>query len=312
MDFCHLPVLLEQVLDGLNIRPEGRYLDATAGGGGHAFEVASRLTTGWLLALDRDPEAVAAASERLGTLNNPHVIVRSSNYDQMDRILDEEGFGSQGSLGGVLMDLGVSSHQLDKGERGFSYHQDAPLDMRMSKEGLSAYDVVNGYEHGELARILRVYGEERFAGRIASLICQSRERGPITTTGQLAELVKAAYPAAARREKNPCKKTFQAIRIEVNGEFEHLDTGLTKAFDALAPGGRLAVITFHSLEDRMVKQRFAEFCKGCTCPPDFPICICGKEPKARLVNRKALVADESEETENRRSRSAKLRVLERL
>ena len=306
MEFQHVPVLLEEVLEGLDIRPDGIYVDGTVGGAGHSRQIASRLTGGgMLIGLDRDPYAVETASERLADL--PARVVHC-NYSELREALDSLGIGS---VDGVLLDLGVSSHQLDEAERGFSYHQDAPLDMRMSQEGLSARDVVNTWEEAALIRILRDYGEEKFAPRIASAIVRARESAPIETTMQLAELVREAVPQKFRREKNPCKKTFQAIRIAVNDEFGHLRKGLQAAFDALKPGGRLAVITFHSLEDRIVKQQFAAWCSGCTCPPDFPQCVCGKKPKGRLVTRKPITAAPEELAENRRSHSAKLRVIER-
>lgn len=306
MEFQHVPVLLEEVLEGLDIRPDGIYVDGTVGGAGHSRQIAARLTEGgMLIGLDRDPYAVQTASERLADL--PARVVHC-NYSELREALDSVGIDR---VDGVLLDLGVSSHQLDEAERGFSYLLDAPLDMRMSQEGMSARDVVNTWEERDLIRILRDYGEEKFAPRIASAIVRARENNPIETTGELAELVRSAVPQKFRREKNPCKKTFQAIRIAVNDEFGHLQKGLEAAFDALKPGGRLAVITFHSLEDRIVKQQFAAWCTGCTCPPDFPQCVCGKKPKGRLVNRKPVTAAQEELAENRRSHSAKLRVIER-
>ena len=306
MEFQHVPVLLEEVLEGLDIRPDGIYVDGTVGGAGHSIQIASRLTKGgMLIGLDRDPYAVQTASERLAEL--PARVVHC-NYSEMRSALDSLAIGC---VDGVLLDLGVSSHQLDEAERGFSYHQDAPLDMRMSQEGLSAFDVVNTWEERELIRIFREYGEEKFAPRIASAIAAAREEAPVETTMQLAELVRGAVPQKFRREKNPCKKAFQAIRIAVNDEFGHLRGGLQAAFDALKPGGRLAVITFHSLEDRIVKQQFAAWCAGCTCPPDFPQCVCGRKPKGRLVNRKPVTAAPEELAQNRRSHSAKLRIIER-
>ncbi len=306
MDFVHIPVLLQETIEGLAIRPDGIYVDGTVGGAGHSYEIASRLTQGGrLIGLDRDPDAVQAATERLQGL--PATVVHC-NYSEMRSALDELGIAS---VDGILMDLGVSSHQLDEAERGFSYHADAPLDMRMSQTGVSAQDIVGTWSEQELTRILRDYGEEKFAGRIAANIVRARETAPITRTGQLAEIVRESVPQKFRREKNPCKKTFQAIRIAVNDEFGHLRSGLEAAFDCLKPGGRLAVITFHSLEDRIVKQQFAKWCSGCTCPPDFPQCVCGKKPKGTLVVRKPLTACEEELAQNNRSRSAKLRLIER-
>lgn len=306
MEFVHVPVLLQEVLQYLEIRPDGIYADGTAGGAGHSLAIAKQLTpSGHLYAFDRDPDAVETATERLA--GYPATVIHA-NYDEMEHVLKEKGVPG---LDGVLMDLGVSSHQLDTEERGFSYHTDAPLDMRMSQSGMSAADVVNTWSQEELTRILFAYGEESFARAIARNICQARQEQPITTTLQLAEIVKSSVPQRVRRAKNPCKQTFQAIRIAVNDEFGHLERALTAAFSCLKPGGRLAIITFHSLEDRMVKQQFAKWCQGCTCPPDFPKCVCGKVPQGKLVNRKPIVADAAELEENRRSRSAKLRVIER-
>ncbi|MBQ4466423.1 MAG: 16S rRNA (cytosine(1402)-N(4))-methyltransferase RsmH [Oscillospiraceae bacterium] len=306
MEFEHIPVLLTEVLDGLNIRPDGIYVDGTVGGAGHSSRIAERLTQGgMLIGLDRDPDAVAVAAQRLSEL--PAKVVHC-NYSEMRSALDSLGIGS---VDGVLLDLGVSSHQLDEAERGFSYHQDAPLDMRMSQQGLSARDIVNTWDQSAITKILWEYGEEKFAPRIASAIVRARENAEIRTTLELADIIRDAVPQKFRRDKNPCKKSFQAIRIAVNDEFGHLRTGLEAAFDALKPGGRLAVITFHSLEDRIVKQQFAQWCAGCTCPPDFPQCVCGKKPRGKLVTRKPIVAAAEELAENRRSHSAKLRLIER-
>jgi 16S rRNA (cytosine1402-N4)-methyltransferase len=270
-------------------------------------EIAKRLTDGGrLIGLDRDPDAIAVATERLKDFN---ATVVSSNYSEVESALASLNVCS---VDGILMDLGVSSHQLDTVERGFSYHYDAPLDMRMSQSGTSAFDVVNQYSYESLAKILFEFGEEKFSYKIASNIVKARQVKPIETTLQLADIVKESVPAKFRRDKNPCKKTFQAIRMEVNGELEHLSRGLDGAFECLKPNGRLAVITFHSLEDRLVKQRFASWCKGCTCPPDFPQCVCGKKPKAKLVNRKPIEASQTELETNNRSRSAKLRIIERI
>ncbi|MGN0654800.1 MAG: 16S rRNA (cytosine(1402)-N(4))-methyltransferase RsmH [Oscillospiraceae bacterium] len=306
MEFSHKPVMLNECIEGLNINPCGIYLDGTAGGAGHSREIAKRLTTGRLIALDRDPDAVAVATERLKNFN---ATVVNCNYSELDRALSDLGIDK---VDGILMDLGVSSFQLDNAERGFSYHYDAPLDMRMSKSGISAKDIVNEYSYAELSKIIFEYGEEKFARSIANNIIKAREQKPIETTLELAEIIKNSVPQKARREKNPCKKTFQAIRMEVNGELSHLSEGLDKAFDALKIGGRLCVITFHSLEDRLVKQRFASFCTGCTCPPEFPVCVCHKLPQGKLINKKPIEASEEELNENNRSRSAKLRIIERI
>ena len=306
MEFAHIPVLLEQCLDGLDIKPDGIYFDGTCGGAGHSREIAKRLTTGRLIGIDRDPDAVAVASERLSGL--PAQVVRG-NYSEIKQIADDLGICG---ADGILLDLGVSSYQLDNTERGFSYHNDAPLDMRMSKEGTSARDIVNEYSKEQLTKILYEYGEEKFAPRIAETIIKKRSEKPVETTTELADIVRDSIPAKFRRDKNPCKKTFQAIRIAVNCEFDHLDRALDEGFELLKPGGRFCIITFHSLEDRIVKQRFAGWCKGCTCPPDFPVCVCGNKPKGKLVCRKPLEASEEELEANPRSRSAKLRIIEKL
>ena len=306
MEFAHIPVLLEQCLDGLDIKPDGIYFDGTCGGAGHSREIAKRLTTGRLIGIDRDPDAVAVASERLSGL--PAQVVRG-NYSEIKQIADDLGICG---ADGILLDLGVSSYQLDNAERGFSYHNDAPLDMRMSKEGTSARDIVNEYSKAQLTKILYEYGEEKFAPRIAETIIKRRSEKPVETTTELADIVRDSIPAKFRRDKNPCKKTFQAIRIAVNCEFDHLDRALDEGFELLKPGGRFCIITFHSLEDRIVKQRFAGWCKGCTCPPDFPVCVCGNKPKGKLVCRKPLEASEEELEANPRSRSAKLRIIEKL
>lgn len=306
MEFKHYSVLLNECLDGLNIKPDGIYADGTAGGAGHSKEIAKRLTTGRLIAIDRDPDAIKVATERLSGLN---ATVVHSNYTEIDKILEDLDIEG---LDGMLLDLGVSSYQLDNAERGFSYHSDAPLDMRMSKEGLSAYDVVNTYSYGELVRILFEYGEEKFAKSIASNIVKTRESKPIESTSELAEIVKMSVPQKIRREKNPCKKTFQALRIHVNNELGGLSEALDKAFDALNVGGRLVIITFHSLEDRLVKQRFASFCQGCTCPPEFPVCICGNTPRGRLITKKPIEPSREELEANNRSHSAKLRIIEKI
>lgn len=306
MEFVHKSVLLNETLEYLNIKPDGIYVDGTAGGAGHSKEIAKRLNNGKLIALDRDPDAVAVATERLKGL--PATVVRS-NYAEMTEVLGNLGISS---VDGVLLDLGVSSWQLDNGERGFSYHADAPLDMRMSQSGTSAADLVNTLDVQALTDILRDFGEEKFAYRIATNIVKEREKSPILTTLQLADIISRSVPAAVRRDGHPARKSFQAIRIAVNNEFEAETEGIKKAFELLKPGGRLCVITFHSLEDRLVKNLFAEFCKGCICPPEIPICVCGKTPRAMLPTRKPIAPSEIEVKENPRSRSAKLRVIEKL
>lgn len=306
MDFSHDPVLFDECMNGLNIKTSGIYLDGTCGGGGHSKGICDRLVTGRLIGIDRDPEAVEAASRRLSEYNAAVIRGNFSDIKEISRSLDIAGYN------GILLDLGVSSHQLDCAERGFSFHNDAPLDMRMSMEGLSAEDVVNTYTEQQLSDIIFNYGEEKFARKIAAVICLRRTEKKITTTAELADMIKEAVPARYRREKNPCRKTFQAIRIEVNREFEHLEKGLDEAFDMLKEGGRLCVITFHSLEDRIVKQHFASYCTGCICPPDFPRCVCGRKPRGMLINKKPVTASDIELRQNPRSRSAKLRIIEKL
>lgn len=306
MDFSHYSVMLDECINGLDIKPDGIYIDGTCGGAGHSRAIASKLTDGLLIGIDRDPDAIATARERLAGYNAK---VLQGRFSDMKQLAAQEGITS---ADGILLDLGVSSHQLDTLERGFSYHGDAPLDMRMSQEGISAKDIVNTYSFEEISRILWEYGEEKFSRRIADTIVKRREQEPIETTSQLADIVCSAVPAKFRREKNPCKKTFQAIRIAVNCELDELDKALDDGFDMLKSGGRMCIITFHSLEDRMVKQRFASFCTGCTCPPDFPVCVCGNKPRGRLVNRKPIEASEKELAENNRSHSAKLRIIEKL
>lgn len=306
MEFSHVSVLLKETVDGAFTDPKGVYADLTTGGGGHSLELAKRLDGGRLICFDQDKEALEAAGERLKGL--PVTLVRS-NFCEMKSVLADLGIKE---LDGIIADLGVSSHQLDTAERGFSFHNDAPLDMRMSGEGLSARDVVNEYDEGELAKSLFDYGEEKFGNRIARGIVNARLTAPIETTGQLAEIIKSSVPAAYRREKNPCRKSFQAIRIEVNHELDVLETALTDGFDVLKVGGRMSVITFHSLEDRIVKNRFKEFCTGCTCPPEFPVCVCGRKPVGRLVDKKPITASPEELERNPRSRSAKLRIIEKI
>ena len=307
VEFSHVPVLLNECLEGLAIDPAGTYLDGTAGGGGHSREIARRLSTGRLISLDQDPDAVAAATERLKGL--PATVIRA-NFRDARRALAEQGVDA---LDGALLDLGVSSHQLDDGERGFSYLQDAPLDMRMSQAGPTAADLVNTASREELARILREYGEEPYAWAIAGRIVRQREQAPFATTLELAGAIASALPPAVRRkDKNPARRSFQAIRIAVNGELDALSEGLDEIFDLLAPGGRFAIITFHSLEDRLVKTRFRQWATACTCPPEYPVCVCGGKAKAKLITRKPIEAAPDEQQANRRSRSAKLRVVEKL
>lgn len=304
MEFHHKPVLFDEAIESLAIHPDGVYIDGTAGGGGHSRAIAERLTTGKLLSIDQDPDAIKVVRERLRSFSCS--VLARANFSEMDRVARDLDLPP---VDGVLLDIGVSSHQLDTPERGFSYHTDAPLDMRMSQQGPGARDLVNTLTWQELARIISQYGEDRNAKSIAKGIVKARESTPIETTVQLAEIIKASVPAAVRREQgHPARKTFQALRIEVNGELDCLSKGLDAAFSLLKPGGRLAVITFHSLEDRMVKQRMASWCQGCTCPPDFPVCVCGKQPKAELLYKKGLAPSEAELEYNPRSRSARLRV----
>lgn len=308
--FTHRPVLLDECIQALDIHPDGIYLDGTLGRAGHSREIAKRLTTGRLICVDRDRAALEAAQERLADWMDRVTLVHR-NFDQVDFILDELGLPG---VDGMLFDLGVSSPQLDDGARGFSYMADAPLDMRMDRdEGLTAAQVVNTWGQEELRRILFQYGEERCAPRIAAAIVRRREDRPIETTLELVDVIKGAMPAKALREKqHPAKRSFQAIRIAVNDELASVDRMIRGAVPRLNQGGRLAVITFHSLEDRIVKTGLAEFAKGCTCPPDFPVCVCGKTPDIKLVNRKAILPTEQEIEANPRSRSAKLRVAEKL
>ena len=310
MEFTHRPVLLDECIEGLNIRPDGIYLDGTLGRAGHSREIAKRLTTGRLICVDRDDAALEAAQTRLADWMDRVTLVHS-NFDHVSDILDDLGLKG---IDGMLFDLGVSSPQLDDGSRGFSYMADAPLDMRMDRsEGLTAADVVNGYDQNELRRILLQYGEERYAPLIAAAIVRRRSEKPIETTLELVDVIKSAMPGKALREKqHPAKRSFQAIRIAVNDELASVERMIRGAVPKLNKGGRLAVITFHSLEDRIVKTGMAEFAKGCTCPPDFPVCVCGKTPDVKLVSRKPIIPTEQEVEENPRARSAKLRVAEKL
>lgn len=303
MEFVHKSVLLEETISALNIKSDGIYVDGTAGGAGHSSEIAKKLKNGFLYALDRDPDAVKTADTRLR--GYPAKVIES-NFSEMASVLAAEGIYG---VDGVLLDLGVSSYQLDSAERGFSYRADAPLDMRMSKSGLSAADIVNTYSVQQLTDIFKNYGEEKFAYKIANRIVKERENAPILNTLRLADIIAAAVPAAARRDGHPARKCFQAIRIEVNGELDILGGALDSAFRLLKKDGVLAVITFHSLEDRIVKQKFKEYCTGCICPPDFPVCVCGRTPQGHLAFKKPIEPSEKELNENPRSRSAKLRAI---
>ena len=304
--FSHKPVLLNECLEGLKIDPKGTYLDCTVGGGGHSFEIASRLNGGNLYCFDKDDEALAAADERLRQFD--YVKLIKGDFRDADSLLKPYTCG----IDGALLDLGVSSHQLDDPERGFSYLNDGALDMRMSSEGETAADIVNTYDIEDLTKILREYGEEPYAYQIAKKIVNSRETRDIMTTLQLSEIVTSALPPAIRRkEKHPARRTFQALRIAVNDELGALTQGLNAVFDLLNPGGRLCVITFHSLEDRIVKNFYKDKSQGCTCPPEFPVCVCGKVPLADIITKKPVTADAEELEINRRSRSAKLRVLQK-
>ena len=309
MEYTHKPVLLDACIRALNIRPDGVYVDGTLGRAGHSLEIARRLTTGRLICIDRDQAAIDAAQVRLAPWLD-HVTLVHSNFSELGEVLSAAGVNG---ADGMLFDLGVSSPQLDDASRGFSYMQDAPLDMRMDTSApLSAYEVVNTWSQEELRRILYEYGEERYAPAIAKAIVRARETAPVNTTLELVEIIRGAMPPAALREKqHPAKRSFQAIRIAVNGELDALPPMLEAAVDGLNPGGRLAVITFHSLEDRIVKRTLADLAKGCTCPPEFPVCVCGRKPRVRLVNRKPVTADGAELADNPRARSAKLRVAEK-
>ena len=308
MEFHHISVLLNECIDNLNIRPDGIYVDGTMGGGGHSLEIAKRLTTGRLICIDQDPNAHEAAGKRLAEYKDRITFVRD-NFGNIKSILDSLGIEK---IDGMLLDIGVSSHQLDEAERGFSYQQDAPLDMRMNPDRpFSAYDVVNGYDEDELDRVIFTYGEERWARRIAQFIVKERESKPIETTGELVDIIKKAVPKGARKDgPHPAKRTFQAIRIEVNGELEVLQRAIDDVAARLAVGGRLCIITFHSLEDRIVKEAFRKQENPCICPPQFPVCVCGKKPLGRVITRKPILPSKEELEKNPRSRSAKLRVLE--
>lgn len=308
MEFKHIPVLFNETIESLNIKPDGTYVDGTAGGGGHSEAILKRLTTGRLVSIDQDPDAIRAVTERLSVY--PGSVIAQGNFASMKELCEERGIYE---VDGVLLDIGVSSYQLDTPERGFSYHHDAPLDMRMSQQGTSAADLVNTLSWQELAEIISRYGEDKSAARIAKGIVRAREEKKIETTLELAEIIKASVPASVRREGgHPARKTFQALRIAVNGELDRLSEGLEAAFGMLKPGGRLSVITFHSLEDRIVKRQMNKWCQGCTCPKDFPVCVCGNKPKGKLIYKKGLAPSEEELERNPRARSSRLRVIEKL
>ena len=303
MEFSHISVLFNETIESLNIKNDGLYVDCTCGGAGHSKAILGLIPDGTLVAIDRDPDAIQVITERIG--NMPQVEIVNDNFSNIKTILN----GRQAD--GILADLGVSSFQFDTAERGFSFHKDAPLDMRMSKKGKSAYDVINGYTEQELANIINRYGEEKFARNIARNIVKAREEKSIKTTIELADIIKDSVPAKYKRDGHPARKTFQAIRIEVNDELSTLSQAVDDMFHSLKVGGRLSIITFHSLEDRAVKEKFREFTQGCTCPKEFPICICGNTPEGKIIN-KGLSAKHSELDMNNRSRSAKLRTIERL
>ncbi len=309
-EFHHVSVLLEECMEGLNIRPDGIYVDGTLGGAGHSSRIVQKLVSGRLIGIDRDTEALEAAGKRLEPYGDRVTLVHSDFCD-LSKVLDDLGIPR---VDGILLDLGVSSPQLDEVERGFSYMADAPLDMRMNREdSRDAREIVNGWSYEELKRILYEYGEERYAPQIASAICRRREEKPIETTLELVDIIRSAMPASALREKqHPAKRSFQAIRIAVNDELNDLSKVLEDAIPRLNPGGRLCVITFHSLEDRIVKNAFAAAAKGCTCPPNFPVCVCGKKPQVTIITRKPIVSGDQELNENPRARSAKLRICEKL
>ena len=304
-EFKHIPVLFNETIDALNVRPDGIYVDCTAGGGGHCAAVAERLTTGRIIAIDQDPEAVANLQERFK--NNGRVTIVHDNFVNISSILENLGIDG---VDGIMADLGVSSHQLDTDERGFSFHKDAPLDMRMSMEGMSAADLVNTASQSELQKIIYTYGEEKFAPSIARNIVKAREKKPIETTFELVDIIKASMPMKAKRDGHPARKTFQALRIEVNGELEKLERALDDMFEALNPSGRIAIITFHSLEDRIVKEKFNKWVNPCTCPKEFPVCVCGNKPLGKLVF-KSKAPTEAELEENPRARSSRLRCFEK-
>lgn len=308
MEFVHFPVLFGETIASLDVKPDGIYVDCTAGGGNHSAAILERLgAEGRLICLDRDPDAIRAVTARFA--GDTRVTVIHTNYSAVGEVLAGLNIPA---VDGILMDIGVSSHQVDTAERGFSFHKDAPLDMRMSQEGVTAAELCNTLTWQQLAEIFTRYGEEKFSVRIAKGICAAREKQPIATTFELADIIAASVPAAAKRAGHPARRVFQALRIAVNDELGELERGLQAAFECLKPGGRLSVITFHSLEDRIVKQTMAKWCEGCTCPPDFPVCVCGNKPRARLLTRKPVVPSEEELERNPRSRSSKLRTCVKL
>lgn len=307
INFSHIPVFYKEAIEALDIKPDGIYVDCTGGGGGHSSLIAEKLTTGHLYTIDRDPDAIKVLKARFD--GNDKVTIINSRFSRIKEILEENGIEK---VDGILADLGVSSYQLDTAERGFSFHSDAPLDMRMSKEGLSARDVVNTHSAQEIAKILSTYGEEKFARAIANNIVKYRETKEIETTLELAEIIKQSYPPSVRRKSgHPAKKSFMGLRIFINQEFLELENSLDDMFNSLNVGGRVVIITFHSLEDRIVKVKFNDFCSGCTCPPEFPVCVCGKTPRGKLAF-KVKEPTEKEIEENSRSRSAKLRAVEKV
>ncbi|MBP2031429.1 16S rRNA (cytosine1402-N4)-methyltransferase [Clostridium algifaecis] len=309
MEFKHIPVLLNETIDNLDIKKDGIYVDCTLGGGGHSKEILKKLGgTGRLIGIDQDSDAIKAAQEKLKEFNN--VTYVHDNFYNIDSILNELNIEK---VDGVLMDIGVSSYQIDKAERGFSYMKDAPLDMRMDlDQSLTAYDVVNKYELDDIARVIKDYGEDRFSKRIAKFIVEEREKSPIKTTFELVDIIRKAIPMKFQKDGHPAKRTFQAIRIEVNGELKILDKSVEDSVNRLKVGGRIAVITFHSLEDRKIKVKFKKLENPCTCPPDFPVCVCGKIPLIKIINKKPIEPTDSEKDMNARSRSAKLRVAEKI
>ena len=310
MEFKHISVLLDEATDALNIKKDGIYVDGTMGGGGHSLKIVSQLSdSGLLIGIDRDIQALEASRKRLENFSNVHFV--HDNFHNVKQILDSMSIDK---IDGMTVDLGVSSYQLDTPERGFSYMEDAPLDMRMNREDkLSAYEVVNTYFESELARIMFEYGEEKFSKKIARIIVEQRKDKPVETTLELVDIIKRAIPEKFRQKgSHPAKRVFQAIRIEVNSELDPLKDAIEDMFDSLKTGGRLSIITFHSLEDRIVKTKFRSLATGCTCPPDFPICVCGKKPRAKVITTKPILPGEKECEENKRAKSAKLRVIEKL